>query len=741
MIYRAIVIDADAANRMLLGAFCDDWFEKFPIPDHVTGVQRIERDNILYFVGARNIVDTQLLVISGRGHDFFPEIPLEHRIECFIRILRVGLSRFQPAIKIPIDWRSFHSESLLSFQTNRWSTQIRARVYMDFAPEGTDHVYAYAISTDDGAPLIREGYDSDLFTLAVLSYDNIASHHEVTETLTSSGQLSVALTKNFSDSDIAQGVPFSVWRDSKLTRDQRQFFDAPFEGPLRVRGAAGTGKTLVLCLRFLKEIYQRLDNNEFVRAAFLVHGQETADHIRTYLLMIDERNLLLDTPSTLDLTITTLHGVANDFINYDVERIQPLSLDGTDGRVMQMEIVNSLVGEINKTRLVAETSSEFRESFRVGLTAAPNTDDAKAFCLDLIDEFTNVLETFGTRDVDQIVERYLSSSPSPRALARRAVEKHIILELYRKFRNELSEMGVISLDQFIADFLAYLNSFRWEAVRNRRGFDFVFADELHLFNRQERPVLGYLLRNHKPPRVAVAYDPRQSPRNTFFPTAKTDKDTIWSEAGLSEGAKQFELTQIFRYTPQIVSFLHQLNLHFPANDLAEEWGLTFGTSQVPEGPKPKAFLHIGQESIGANIAKRAQELARRATRGNRIAVLCLDADRFRVYREAGIFKKHFIAVSARDEIGSIQKYTNRVILSMPEYVAGLQFDTVLLIDANATLIGQLGGGVNGLQRFISAAYLGASRAKINLEIYADSNAGGFAQPIRDAIDSGALIFN
>jgi hypothetical protein len=51
------------------------------------------------------------------------------------------------------------------------------------------------------------------------------------------------------------------------------------------------------------------------------------------------------------------------------------------------------------------------------------------------------------------------------------------------------------------------------------------------------------------------------------------------------------------------------------------------------------------------------------------------------------------------------------VLSMPEYVAGLQFDAVLLIDANAMLIPQLGSGLNGLQRFVSSVYLGASRAK------------------------------
>ncbi len=75
---------------------------------------------------------------------------------------------------------------------------------------------------------------------------------------------------------------------------------------------------------------------------------------------------------------------------------------------------------------------------------------------------------------------------------------------------------------------------------------------------------------------------------------------------------------------------------------------------------------------------------------------------------------------------------------MPEFVAGLQFESVILVDANAGLIARLGSGAAGLQRFSSAMYLGASRAKSNLEIIADLSDGGFANPVREAIKSGVV---
>ncbi len=236
----------------------------------------------------------------------------------------------------------------------------------------------------------------------------------------------------------------------------------------------------------------------------------------------------------------------------------------------------------------------------------------------------------------------MKAHPSPRAIAQNSGEKQFILGIYRAFRASLAAMDVVSLDQFMVDFLGYLNSFRWNQVRQRKGFDFVFADELHLFNRQERQVLGYLARDPRGGRkVAVAYDPRQSPRNSFFPEARVDRDSIWKETDLSEGAQQFQLHDVFRYTPQILHFLRELNQFFPGEDMAEEWGLTFGISKVQEGRPPLAKSYSNINLLAPAVANRARAVDRKLKRGQRVAVLCLDPERFDAYKKAGVFQDNF----------------------------------------------------------------------------------------------------
>ncbi|WP_374382831.1 hypothetical protein [Dongia sp.] len=738
---RAIVFDYDAVNILSSYQLEDAWIEEL---GEIRGASRVQVNEVLYFIGPKSKPSNRLLVIRCIDGALLPELPQQARLECFQRILRATLSEFLPSlVKLPVSWRPFHSGSLLSFQTNRITANVAARVYVDVAPEGTNCVYAYHISSNRADPLTRANYDADLFSEAVLGFSDVfdGGPADTGATGYGAGHVTIALDEQFGDVNVMQGIPFSTWRDSKLTRSQRNFFDANFIGPLRVRGPAGSGKTLVLSMRFLKEIYTAADAQRPFRGCFLTHGEETSNHILRGLLLLDERGVILDREKYPDIyvEVSTLHGLADNYINRDSENVAPLSLDGSEGRKLQFEIILSLVNDFVSGPWLHMFRDGCREDFIKGIEAPPGEARHRAFCCDLSDEFANVLETLGVRAIDEITKKYLLLRPAERSLARNGAEKRVVLELYRDFRRALTELGVVSLDQFTADFLAYLNSFRWEALRKEKGFDIIFADELHLFNAQERRVLGFLLRtNETPKKVAVAYDPRQSPRNSFFPHATTERDSVWTEAGLQSPSPTFELRDVFRYTPEILAFLSRLNQHFPGSDLAEDWSLTFGTSQIASGDTPSAFGYSSQKDMIDNVLKVSKNLLKGAVKGEHIAVLCLDHDRFQTYREAGVFQSNFVVVSGRDEIGAIERFRQRAVLSMPEYVAGLQFKSVLLVDANANLVAELGGGVNGLHTFISSVYLGASRAQQHLEIHSDLTEGGFAEPIRDAITAGLI---
>ena len=146
---RALVVDADAANRLALGgALPNTWLDTLqPLPP---GVERVDHEGITYLVGGTAKPDARLLVIAANKGQLLGELRVHHRLECLHRILRAALSQFSPGyVKIPLDWQVFHSGSLISFHTDRLGAGARARAYLDVRPEGLRHVFAYRICTDD----------------------------------------------------------------------------------------------------------------------------------------------------------------------------------------------------------------------------------------------------------------------------------------------------------------------------------------------------------------------------------------------------------------------------------------------------------------------------------------------------------------------------------------------------------------------------------------------------------------
>ena len=111
-----------------------------------------------------------------------------------------------------------------------------------------------------------------------------------------------------------------------------------------------------------------------------------------------------------------------------------------------------------------------------------------------MNEFACVLDAEGVRSSAQKRKRYLTSERQNWMMPLcSAEERPVLLALYDDFREELKSMNAISVDQLIADFIGFLDSNRWDVLRAGKGFDAIFVDELHLFNREERMVFQSLM--------------------------------------------------------------------------------------------------------------------------------------------------------------------------------------------------------------------------------------------------------
>jgi hypothetical protein len=235
----------------------------------------------------------------------------------------------------------------------------------------------------------------------------------------------------------------------------------------------------------------------------------------------------------------------------------------------------------------------------------------------------------------------------------------------------------------------------------------------------------------------MAYDVKQSPRDTFTQVGEKDSSLFTASTQL-QNAELVKLSKVFRYTQPIAEFLYDLDATFPAFDMAGEWEEIARKAEITEGDKPSLIVYKDEAALLKNVFDAAIKQAKKLG-GRRVAILCVSERLFDQYD--AISKKRFLGqiinISSREPVLDLQHAGKKPIFSMPEYVAGLQFESVYLIHVDAQDAPQE-LNIGERRRLISSVYLGASRAEKELHISCCDTRGGPASFLRLALDRKTL---
>lgn len=689
-----------------------------------------------------------LLTISLKDDGPLTALPPSAREEAFARLLRcTTLLVTGRARSVPVAWRSFHSKNRLTFQADRL---IRAesggrtnagRIVLEISNDIGPRVFAFLLDRTgvkeiDGFEPAVELLRGALSTLAAALAYEPPEQSSGPATLGNAVALDGALAPV-----VAPHLTADDWYTSRLTLAQRQFVDHPMTGSVRLVGPAGSGKTVALVVKCVRELRKALESGTPTRYLFLTHSSATALATENQVLSMEPTLgyewLASDRPA---LVIETLYSLANRQMRYDLDQLTPVSLDGHEGRTYQADELNDVIEAYRLGDWIA-FRSVCTAPFVAYMEADRNSVERRFFLWEVLNEFACVLDAEGIRSSSARREQYLSEKrKSWMMVLASKEEREVILALYDRFRSALRAVNAIGGDQMITDFLNHLDSFKWEATREKEGYDVVFVDELHLFNRQERLTLRHLLRSpDAPPLVFMAYDAKQSPRDTFLklPSADALRYDLWRDAKLGK-VEKIELVDVFRYSPQIAALLSIIDQAFPGQDLDDDWPSYSGFSRSGDGPLPLLCTLKSTVATYSVVFQRAAALQRERGRAKRVAVLCASTELFKRYLNFSELRETFHAITSREEASGVPVNARRFVYSMPEYVAGLQFDTVLLIDVNRGEVPDGPYASAALRKFASVVYLGASRAERRLELYASSEHGGAAPLLSRAVVEGAI---
>ena len=431
-------------------------------------------------------------------------------------------------------------------------------------------------------------------------------------------------------SDVTLNLSRAEW-DEKLTSQQKAFINQKIEHAVKLRGPAGSGKTLTMALKALHEIDQARLRNESPRMLFVTHSWALAEEVDSNI------GLLSEWGQPDELTILPLLAV--------VHEIMPTGLRDSGRNLVGEDSVSSKMAELNRIESILDEFVRgdwltFRDDVSDGLRArieSSDQADRAALAWDCLIEFGCVLGADGIFPGIGAEARYLRlprtswMTPLPTDS-----DKRLMLHLYTSYMQQLDDSSEQTSDQLVNDFLNYLETFAWNARRVADGYDYIFVDEFHLFNAQERHLLRYLTRSRfEYPKILMALDPKQSPWGIY--TGLADASPTSTSGKMDD--EQFgavtavDLVTVHRFSPEILALVKHLDLTFPTLNLGSDWGVALSDTvpSAENGPMPVLVHCDSQQDEVIELNETIRMAKASGGIGDQIAIAIVDEQKFRVY--------------------------------------------------------------------------------------------------------------
>lgn len=600
---------------------------------------------------------------------------------------------------------AFSAPSILFHCGNKLSIKAfnDKRLFLSVNVEGTKNFQAFRIASpkddlNEFSPIIELCHKCDSLRSSLKKKYDV----ELEKREADSSEYKYSFNTIFGENDFSS-LGYNEWIN-QLSVGQKVFFEKPCEKAMKLIGPAGTGKTLVMSMKLIKI----LKDNPDARILFTCHSWAVACQVCDFIDYVAP-----DLASKVD--VSPILEIAKEHVHLNDKEIMVLGDDSYDGKCEQIRILSEIIVSYLKADwkfFRQECGKEFVEQIELVDKGINN------FTWDLMIEITCVIGANGimpgvnSRKKYKNLERrnwmlHLSSE----------AEKDVIFSLYEKFIGLMIKEKLISSDQMVNDYINYLSTYNWYYDRSKLGYDYIFVDEMQLFNGQEKMALTYLSRNSDEyPKIVMAYDPKQSVNEVYSNVGVNDIVGVLnpdSDESLG-GVTPFNLDIAYRYTKQILKFLQHVDISYPQMDLENEWCNSISSlnvSKMKSGNMPQLFTY---KTESEEIAKALHLAEKLSNEGCQTVILSLQEKHFKILLEQSKLNKKCHKILSRADV-EILKYTKKkVLISQPNYVIGIQFDAVILVGCYS-IYGKYDNNKSYYQRrFLSDLYLGASRAKKGL---------------------------
>lgn len=606
--------------------------------------------------------------------------------DAFRRIARVVKELKAPPIHLPRQWSEYHHKNFLAFfalpktqSTRRWIVDIGGAI-------NTARFDVLALtSTDvDLGRYVPSAWPDDIENqLAALVANGFKSNRP-----DDTGSLSEEVDlQAIGSASVANNRTFEEWA-GQLTKTQNVVLGHPINASIRIVGPAGSGKTLALSMRAIQISRDIEVQSKGKKILIATHSWAMSERIDGVLRALNGGISPTGITTFPLLSLLELHAG-----HIGQQRTEVIGDDSSDGRFKSIEIIKNLLGTSDRG-----AGTGLSKWIIDGLAINEDSRARLDLILNLYDEISGVLTASGVAPDDpDAIRQYINNSREdwmPPFLT--VADRGFVVSIYREFIQALVDRSSITTDQFVLDSIRVLETFTWRMRKETDGYDYIFVDELQLFDPQERSALELLGRSRKGVPFVTAEDPSQG---------------IFSALNSRPGIAQNELVYldtVHRFNKKIFDLISFMYQKFPLNTLP----LKIAKSEERGEKLPRLYTLMDDKTALDKAVGLAGQINKTASSSDRICLATLgDVD----VELARLLEEQKISVTRLASFDDIEQlaYSKRSIVVAPwQFIGGTQFSHVIVVAAG---ISPPQSQFGKLRERISI-YLSCSRAAQSLDV-------------------------
>lgn len=697
----------------------------------------------------KNAAEQHYVVFDLDQSHIFSGVTNDQAILYLQRILRFAVKFWDKGVLTP-------AEKVLSATTAAvfpypFSQKTGVRIALDLNPDlerlskrgkSGRYLLVYKIGTDEG--------DGPQETASVATFRKFLEDLDGlgTSLQASQGELAPAWETNFSSTslgtltskvDIHQG--YETWL-RLVTEDQKKFIRAPLLHPVRIDGPAGTGKTASLSLAAIHSMRQAAEEGRDYQAVFFTHSEASRRSISTVLEAMGGAEFMLEQASIRRLRVETLQGYCSGLLRQEISETEFVDSDAYDAKQLQLMYVDEAL------RQVRDEFASYAKFMSADFKAYMEGEQDE-FKIPLIQhEISVVIKGRAKENLDT----YKSIPPIPSALPVSSEgDKAFIWRVYERYRQQLVAGGQFDTDDVVLSALSHLSTPIWRRRRARDGFDAIFVDETHLFNMNELSIFHHLTRSEQSFPIAFAVDRSQAIGDRGW-ADDIDVASLMPSPDERSSSTTINVKGIFRCSPDIVNLAFSITSSGASlfTNFQDPMALAHSNMTFEEEKKARRPYYVDfstdQDMIDSVLSVAEDMRASMSTTKGDLAIVVFDESLFHDLERRSLEENRPVEILKHrgdPEVVRRAKSAGRFVLSLPDYVGGLEFDGVVLVGVDD---GRVPPSPNS-QHSQSKAYLtfaahnklyvAVTRARYQVAILG-IEARGPSTILKSALDAGAL---